>query len=70
MSRCEQGARTPPAIALLLGRYHLSLASVDYRHEEWAWIVTSGSQKGMMLTARGLGFRREREGTREAAQAH
>ena len=33
-----------------------SLASIDYRHEEWGVDVTvGGSQKGLMLPA-GLGF--------------
>ena len=47
------GARHP---ALLLVDTISSLASIDYRHDEWGVDVTvGGSQKGLMLPP-GLGF--------------
>jgi alanine-glyoxylate transaminase / serine-glyoxylate transaminase / serine-pyruvate transaminase len=47
-----------------------SLASIDYRHDEWGVDVTvGGSQKGLMLPP-GLSFNAgEREGARAAESA-
>jgi alanine-glyoxylate transaminase/serine-glyoxylate transaminase/serine-pyruvate transaminase len=54
--------------ALLLVDTISSLASIDYRHDEWGVDVTvSGSQKGLMLPP-GLGFNAVSEKAREASR--
>ena len=55
--------------ALLLVDTISSLASIDYRHDEWGVDVTvAGSQKGLMLPP-GLSFNAVGEKARKAAQA-
>ncbi len=55
--------------ALLLVDTISSLASIDYRHDEWGVDVTvGGSQKGLMLPA-GLGFNAISEKARRASES-
>src|SRR5204863_219524 len=66
MRRAIDAARHP---ALLMVDTISSLASIDYRHDEWGVDVTvGGSQKGLMLPP-GLGFNAVSEKALAAAKA-
>jgi alanine-glyoxylate transaminase / serine-glyoxylate transaminase / serine-pyruvate transaminase len=65
--RGAQGDRRAGHPALLMVDTISSLASIDYRHDEWGVDVTvAGSQKGLMLPPGPLLQRRQRQGAGRA----